>query len=255
MVFALLSPAKTMAFEHPRPKLKGEVPHFQSDAVAIAAVLKKLSASKIGALMDLSEKLATLNAQRYKDFSAKPKAEVTDLAILAFRGDTYIGFDAKTLSDAQLKTAHTHVGILSGLYGLLQPLDLIQPYRLEMGTSIAIEKSKNLYVYWDGKITDHINALVKKHKHKAVIGCASNEYLSAVDTDTLIVPFIQCDFKEIKNGKAQTVGLLAKRARGMMARYIVENDITDPNDLKKFKTGGYALDKKLSDENTFVFTR
>lgn len=255
MVFVLLSPAKTMAFDRPRPQLKGHVPHFQKNAVELAAALKKMGAAKIGALMDLSEKLARLNADRYGHFSATPATDQTDLAVLAYRGDTYVGLDAGTLTDAQLKAAEKHIGILTGLYGILSPLDRIQPYRLEMSTPLAAAGHKNLYAYWDGRITDRLNALLKKNKAAAVIGCASNEYLSAVDTAALNAPFIQCDFKEIKNGKPTTIGLFAKRARGMMARFVVENGITDPDALKTFQAGKYKFDKKLSTDDTFVFTR
>ncbi len=251
MVFVLLSPAKTMKFEGARPKIKGATAHFEKRADAIAAVLKKKTAKELGKLMAISDKLADLNAARFKNFA---KAE-TELAICAYQGDTYIGFDAKTLTDRQLQVAQNHIGILTGLYGVLQPLDAIKPYRLEMGTALAVGDSKNLYDYWNEEITARINQLVKKHKHKAVVGCASNEYLSAVDVKKLAAPFIQCDFKEKKNGKLVTVGLLAKRARGMMARYIVEKNITDPAALKKFNAGGYKFDKTLSADDNFVFVR
>lgn len=251
MVFVLLSPAKTLKFDQPVRKLPGTEPHFADRTTTIVKTMKKCSAADLMELMDISAKLGELNAQRFKDFGKQPKLQ----AILAFQGDTYVGFAAKTLDDATLQYAHNHIGMLSGLYGLLQPLDMMEAYRLEMGTSIAIGKAKNLYDFWGNDITAHINALVKKHKLKAVIGCASNEYLSAVDTDALHVPFINCDFKENKNGKLATVGLFAKRARGSMARYVIEHKITDADALKKFDSGGYKFDKKLSTENNFVFVR
>lgn len=255
MVFVLLSPAKTMAFDRPRPKLKGAQPFFQKQAVELVNELKKLSPAKLGKLMSISDKLAQLNVQRFHDFSHSPSFDYTDLAVLAYQGDTYVGLDAKTLTDAQLKDAQKHLGILTGLYGVLQPLDLIQPYRLEMSTPLAVADAKNLYTYWDKTITDHINLLVKKNKAKAVIGCASNEYLSAIQTDKLTVPFIQCDFKEKKNGKITTIGLFAKRARGMMARFVIEQNITDPQELKKFNKDKYKFDAKLSTDDHFVFVR
>lgn len=255
MVYVLLSPAKTMVFDRARPHMDGATPYFQKHAVTLAAVLAKMGAAKIGKLMAVSDKLAKLNDERFKAFAAKPSADATDLAILAFRGDTYIGLDAKTLTDAQLKKAQKHIGMLSGLYGVLSPLDLIQPYRLEMGSALTVNAYKNLYGFWGDAITKRVNALVKENKSRAVIGCASNEYLSAVNTDALDVPFIQCDFKEIKNGKATTVGLFAKRARGMMARFVVEHDIKDADALKKFNGGGYAFDKKASTDGICVFTR
>lgn len=251
MVFVLLSPAKTMKFDDARPGLKKTTPYFAEQVTAIARTMKKFTPMQLGALMHISEKLAALNAGRYKDFG---KQDI-EAAILAFQGDTYIGFDAKTLSDAQLKAAQNHVGILSGLYGVLQPLDTIEPYRLEMGTSVSIAGTKDLYAYWDDAVTARINTLVKKNKAQAVIGCASHEYLRVVHFDRLAAPFIQCDFKENKNGKLATVGLFAKRARGMMARYVVEKNITDPKVLKTFTGGGYAFDKALSDDGNFVFVR
>lgn len=255
MVFVLLSPAKTMAFTHPRPHLIGAAPHFQKQAIQIMQELRALSQAKLGRLLDVSEKLAALNHARNQSFAAKPKADNHDAAILAYQGDTYIGFDAATADDKTLQWAHDHIGILSGLYGLVQPLDAIQAYRLEMGTKLKIEMHADLYDFWGDAITKRINALVKKNGLKAVIGCASNEYLSAVDTAALSVPFIQCDFKEVKNGKAQTIGLFAKRARGMMARYVADKRVTKPADLKKFSIGGYRFDANTSTETSFVFIR
>ncbi len=244
-----------MAFDRKRPGLIGAAPLFQSNAALLADQLRGYSTAQLGRLLDISPKLAALNAARFKDFSARPKKENTDAAILAYRGDTYIGFDATSLKEADLKWSHDHVGILTGLYGLLRPLDAIQPYRLEMGTKLPTKAGKDLYAFWGDQITDAINNHVKKNKLKAVIGCASQEYLAAVDSDALAVPFIQCNFKEKKNGKLVTVGLLAKRARGMMARCIVQNRIATSDSLKSFDSGKYKFDKKLSDETHFVFVR
>ncbi len=255
MVFVLLSPAKTMAFDRKRPSLIGGAPLLQNKAVELADILREYNASRLGKLLDVSPKLAELNVARFKGFAARPAKENSDAAILAYRGDTYIGFDAASLKDADLKWSHDHIGILTGLYGLLRPLDAIQAYRLEMSTKLTNESGKDLYAFWADQITDAINKHIKKNKLKAVIGCASQEYLAAVDIDALEVPFIQCDFKEKRNGKLVTVGLLAKRARGMMARYVVENRVKNSDDLKSFDSGKYKFDKKLSNESHFVFVR
>jgi uncharacterized protein len=251
MVFVLLSPSKTLDFDTRRTGLKSTVPHFQARAIELAGVLKKLSAMQLGKLMSISPKLSELNAARYKKFSEQVAAP----AVLAYQGDTYVGLNAADLSDEELKWAQNHIGILTGLYGMLQPLDAMQAYRLEMGTKLVVGSHKDLYAYWGSDITDRINALVKKNKLNAVIGCASNEYLSSVQIEDLDVPFINCDFKENKSGKLATVGLFAKRARGMMARYVIEHQVADAEALKKFNSAGYKFDKKLSTETNYVFVR
>ncbi len=231
--------------------MRGTTPHFVPRADALAGVLAEKTPGAIATLMAISPKLAALNADRFKNWAT---AE-SELALCAYRGDTYVGFDAASMTDAAFAAARDHIGILSGLYGLLSPHDRIKPYRLEMGTKLAAAGATNLYDYWGAAITDRINQLVKKQGHVAVVGCASNEYLDAVDLAALTVPFIRCDFKEMKNGAAVTVGLFAKRARGMMARYIVENDVTETALLKKFNTDGYVFDAQRSDDTHFVFIR
>lgn len=250
MVLVLLSPAKTLDFTVRRTGLKTTTPHFQDRAQELVAAMKKLSAPKLQTLMGISEKLAALNAARFKDFTTQPFAP----AILAYKGDVYQGLNADDLADDDLKWSHNHIGMLSGLYGLLQPLDAIQAYRLEMGIA-PVGKYKNLYQYWGGDITAYMNELIRKNKIGAVIGCASQEYLKAVQVEELNAPFIQCDFKENKNGKIQIVALFAKKARGMMARYVIEQRVTDAAALKKFDYAGYKFDKKLSDDSRFVFVR
>jgi cytoplasmic iron level regulating protein YaaA (DUF328/UPF0246 family) len=251
MVLVLLSPSKTLDENGRRTGLKMTVPHFQKRAEEVAAVLQSYSAARLGKLMSISDKLAKLNHDRFADFSAQKKAP----AILAYQGDVYQGLQARDLSDEDLQWAQNHIGILTGLYGVLRPLDAMQPYRLEMGTKLPVAGAKDLYNYWDGDITAYLNALVKKNKLSAVVGCASNEYLSSVHTDGLAVPFINCEFREMKNGKAVIVALFAKRARGMMARYVVEHRVTDAELVKKFNSVGYKFDKKLSDDTKFVFVR
>lgn len=259
MVFALLSPAKTLSFAPVPEALRTAVralPHFQSDAAKLAKELRTYDVMALSKLMGLSEKLSALNVARFHVFKAKPGAKTTTgAAIFAYRGDVYQGFDVDSLTPAQIRFADAHLGLLTGLYGVLQPLDAMQPYRLEMGTVLPIGPHRNLYDYWGGRITARINELALQGRAKAVIGLASQEYLKAVKLDELAVPFINCDFKERKNGKTATVALFSKKARGMMARYIVTEKVRTPEALKGFKLGGYRFDAKLSDEKRFVFVR
>lgn len=269
MVYVLLSPAKTLDFKIRRTGVTATLPQFQARANQLVKELRQLSPQELGALMKLSDKLAALNVERFNMFQnldeADPACDPAALqldereqyapAILAYRGDTYQGLNAPDLSDEDLHWAQDHVGILTGLYGVLRPLDMIQPYRLEMGTKLPVGEHENLYQFWGETITDAINAHMAAQGITAVIGCASKEYLDAVKTDHLQVPFIQCDFKEKKDGALKIVGLFAKRARGMMARYVIENRITDVQQLKQFDFGGYQFEGALSSDHHFVFVR
>lgn len=252
MIYALISPAKTMDFAKAnRAGLVLDTPLFAKETTDILKALKTYGAPALGKLLSVSDKLAQLNATRMAEFAKAPQAA----AILAYRGDTYIGFNADQLSNAQLQQAHKTIGILSGFYGLVRPVDAIKPYRLEMSTSLNVGKHNNLYSFWGNKITDAINTQSAAIKAKAVVCLASAEYAKAIDVAKLAVPFIVCDFKERKNGKLQTIGLLAKRARGSMANYIVTTKAKTPEDLKKFDIGGYKFDAKLSTDTHFVFVR
>jgi cytoplasmic iron level regulating protein YaaA (DUF328/UPF0246 family) len=257
MVFALLSPAKTMSFDGDASRITTATqPHFQKEATGLVKLLQAYDEKSLAKLMSISPKLAALNVQRFVDFAAKPTSKTVQApSILAYQGDTYVGLRAQDFTKAELTKAQKHIGILTGLYGVLQPFDLIQPYRLEMGTGLSAPTFKNLYAFWGDRLTDRVNELVEENKAKAVIGLASQEYFKAINVKKLSVPFIQCDFKEEKNGKFQTVGLFAKRARGMMARYIVEHDIKDPQDVRGFDTDSYRFNTSLSDDSQFVFTR
>ena len=173
----------------------------------------------------------------------------------AFRGDTYVGLDADSLSQDDATYAQDHLGLLSGLYGLLRPLDLMQPYRLEMGTKIANDRGEDLYDFWGDKITEAVNTATQGHNNRAVISLASNEYIKAIKPKALEGDFITCHFKEIKDGVPKTIGLFAKRARGMMARYMIQNRVEQPEDLKGFDSDGYSFAADLSDEQNFTFIR
>lgn len=280
MVYVLLSPAKTLDFKIRRTGVTATLPQFQARANQLVEELRQLSAQELGALMKLSDKLAALNVERFNMFQNLDEADDASAAnsvidpaavdpaalqldereqyapaVLAYRGDTYQGLNAPDLSDKDLHWAQDHLGILTGLYGVLRPLDMIQPYRLEMGTKLPVGEGDNLYQFWGETITNAINAHVAAQGITAVIGCASKEYLDAVKTDHLQVPFIQCDFKEKKDGALKIVGLFAKRARGMMARYVIENRITDVQQLKQFDFGGYQFEGALSTDHHFVFVR
>lgn len=265
MVYVVLSPAKTLDFKLRRTGITPTLPHFQSRANELVAALRDMSAKDLGHLMKLSPKLSQLNHDRFKAFVDIGAVEPADLqqdpteqyapSVLAYRGDTYQGLNATDLSDKDLQWSQDHIGILTGLYGVLRPLDIIQPYRLEMGTKLSVGEHKNLYDYWGEAITDHINRHIAEHNLTAVIGCASKEYLDAVQIDHLHVPFVQCDFKEEKDGALKIVGLFAKRARGMMARYVIEKRVTDMDQLKQFDFGGYRYEGALSTDHNFVFVR
>ena len=256
MLLALLSPAKRLDFESEdnlvaEGELKATTPALAADAAVVAARAKRYTAHDLGRLMDISPALAAL---KYARFQAWDKAR-TRAAIYAFAGDVYQGFDAATLTKDDIAFAQKHIGILSGLYGLLRPLDAIAPYRLEMGTRVDTERGKDLYEFWRPTVAARVNAVTAKMKKPVVVNLASMEYWGAVDEKALQVPVIQAQFKEIKAGKAQIVSFMAKKARGLMARYIVENRVDAPEGLKHFDTDGYAFDARASTGDTLVFTR
>lgn len=254
MLYALLSPAKRLDFGPAPAGVKATAPQLMAATTALAKRVKKYTAADLKRLMDISDKLATLNFERFQAFDIKNGGQ-TKPAIYAFNGDVYMGFESKTLTPADIKYAQGHVGIISGLYGLLRPLDAIQPYRLEMGTAVDTDLGEDLYDYWRTGLTTHLNTLLAKAKSPTIVNLASEEYWGAVDTKTLTIPVVQCAFKEIKNGKATIVSFLAKKARGQMARYIVQQRVETPAGLKAFECGGYAFDAQASSERVYVFTR
>ena len=254
MLYALLSPAKKLDFGPAPLPVTATTPALLAATAPLVTRVKTYTATDLKRLMDLSDKLATLNFARFQAFDIK-NARDTKPAIYAFNGDVYLGLQAKTLSADDVKFAQLHIGIISGLYGLLRPLDSMQPYRLEMGTSVDTERGENLYDYWRAPLTKHLNALLAKAKNPTVVNLASEEYWSAIDAKALQAPVVQCVFKEIKNGKASIVSFLAKKARGQMARFIVDNRVETPEGLKSFATGGYAFNARASTESTYVFAR
>lgn len=252
-MIVVISPAKKLDFETPAPTRKFTKLKDIKEAETLIKELRKCDKKKISKLMKLSDDLTELNVKRYKDFTTPFNLKNAKQAMFAFKGDTYVGLDADSMGDKEIEFAQNHLRILSGLYGLVSPLDLIQPYRLEMGTKFAVGDNKNLYDFWRDKITAQLNELLKKEK--VLINCASNEYFKSVNTKELEAKIITPAFKEKKGDEYKMVGFFAKKARGMMSRYIIENRLTDPKDILGFDTDGYKYNKKLSTELEPVFTR
>ena len=253
-MYTVLSPAKKLDFSAPAKGLTKTKPLFPDDTIELVKRARKFTPQDLKRLMGISDNLATLNSERFKAFDTAGKGE-TKQAALAFAGDVYLGLDANSLTKDDLTFAQKHIGILSGLYGLLRPLDGIQPYRLEMGSRVDTKRGANLYDFWDGAITEALASQIKKSKTKVLINLASNEYFSAVDEKSLDVPIIQPVFKEIHNGKAKVYSFLAKKARGAMARHIVQERLNTPEDLKTYALDRYKFDKSASTDNRWVFTR
>ncbi|MEM8986895.1 MAG: peroxide stress protein YaaA [Pseudomonadota bacterium] len=254
-MIVLLSPAKNLNFD-PMPSAPAATkPALSKDANALAGTAKGLGRGDLKRLMGISDNLADLNYERFQAFKTGGRISGAKQAGLAFNGDVYTGLDAASLSADDLAFAQDHLRILSGLYGLLRPLDAIQPYRLEMGTRLKTERGATLYDFWGDKIAKHINKSLKDAKTPAVVNLASNEYFKSVDKSALKHPVVTPAFKEEKDGKLRSLMLYAKQARGMMARWIIQNRVTRSEDLKTFSVAGYKLDKALSNETELVFTR
>jgi cytoplasmic iron level regulating protein YaaA (DUF328/UPF0246 family) len=249
----VISPAKSLNFEKALPTARFSEPKFLKEATTIQKTLKKIKPKQLMELMAISDKLAELNWQRNQDWETPFTTENARPAVYAFDGDVYQGLDVYTLPEAKLDVLQNKLLILSGLYGLLQPLDLMQPYRLEMGTSLPIGKNKNLYEFWKKTITKQLNDELQKDE--LFINLASNEYFSAVDVKTLKVPVITPEFKDYKDGKLKMISFFAKKARGLMVRYIIDTNAETIDDLKAFNYEGYAFDANVSSGNKLVFTR
>jgi len=249
----VISPAKSLNFEKELPTSRFTEPKFLKEAATIQKTLKKKKPKQLMELMDISDKLAELNWQRNQAWQTPFTTDNARAAVYAFDGDVYQGLDVYTLGEDKLDVLQGKLRILSGLYGLLQPLDLMQPYRLEMGTTLPIGKNKNLYEFWKKTITKALNEELTKDE--LFVNLASNEYFSAVDTKTLKVPVITPEFKDFKDGKLKMISFFAKKARGLMVRYIIDNDIETLEGLKGFNYEGYSFDASLSSGNKLVFTR
>ena len=254
-MLALISPAKKLDFETDPTLDSHTQPDFLTQSKKLVQAARKLTRQDLRNLMGISETLADQNFQRFKDF--KPPFDLTNAkqAAMVFNGDTYVGLKAREMSKADLEYAQDHLRILSGLYGLLRPLDLIQPYRLEMGLKFANPGGENLYQFWNGTLSAAVDKAVDGHKDPTVVNLASNEYFKAVDAKALKAPVITPVFKEINQGQARVIGLFAKQARGMMARHMIVNRIETADGLKKFTDGGYRFQPEQSDGTTWVFSR
>ncbi|HAC34010.1 MAG TPA: peroxide stress protein YaaA [Gammaproteobacteria bacterium] len=252
-MIVILSPAKSLDFETPSQHLPATQPDFVAEAQELIGQLRKLGSSQIGSLMSISDKLADLNHQRYQAWQPRFDFDNSKQAVLAFTGDVYQGLDATSLSADDLEYAQQHLRILSGLYGLLKPLDLIQPYRLEMGTSFANQRGKNLYEFWGDGLTDELNRLLEQQP--VLVNLASNEYFRALNKRRLAGRLITPQFRDLKNGQYKMISFFAKRARGAMARFIIENRLQSPDQLRDFDWQGYRYNGELSGEQEIIFTR
>jgi len=251
----VISPAKTLDYETP-PKTKVfTIPDYLDHSQRLINRLRNFSSLDISDLMNVSAKIANLNFDRYESWKKPFTQKNAKQAILAFKGDVYTGLGAETFKADDFKFAQNHLRVLSGLYGLLRPLDLMQPYRLEMGTKLKTDEGKNLYEFWGADITDGINKQLKKIKSDILINLASNEYFKSVKPKELNAEIITPAFKEFKNGDYKMIGIYAKKARGLLSRYIIQNKLNDPEDIKSFSEEGYKFNKKLSKDNNWVFTR
>jgi cytoplasmic iron level regulating protein YaaA (DUF328/UPF0246 family) len=252
----VLSPAKSLDYETPLPAGLGHTqPSFVEHSSELVGLLRQRSPQQIAELMDLSDALSSLNAARYQAWSANFTASNSRQALLAFNGDVYEGLDARSLKPAQLEWAQAHVCILSGLYGVLRPLDWMQPYRLEMGTALPNARGKNLYQFWGRRIADYLNERGQAHKKPVLVNLASEEYFKAIDLKALELPVVQCVFEEFKGGKYKIISFMAKRARGLMVRYAIDKKVDTPAKLEGFDREGYAYVPQASEPERLVFRR
>lgn len=249
----VLSPAKSLDFESKLPTTKTTESCFLAEAERLNKLLKKKSAKSLSKLMKISDNLGQLNYERNQDWSLPFTKDNARQALYAFNGDVYRGIDAYTIDNKKLEKVQDTVRIISGLYGVLKPLDLIQPYRLEMGTRMSVGKNKNLYEFWKKKVTQILNDELEDDE--LFLNLASNEYFKAIDTKALKVPVITANFKDLKNGEYKTIMTFAKLARGYMTRYIIDTDAKTLDDVKGFNYEGYGFSEDLSSENELVFIR
>ncbi len=252
-MLVVISPAKRLDWAE--RDVEVTQPDFQDDAIRLSKTARNLTLGDLKKLMDLSDDLARLNRDRYRAFSDTPAADVTRPAALAFAGDTYQGLEAASLDSDEMAWAQDHLRILSGLYGVLRPLDAIQAYRLEMGSKLKTRRGKNLYEYWRDQLSKTLNAQGEVIGSGVLVNCASQEYFGAVDPKALKLRVITPVFMEDKGGTPKIVSFFAKKARGAMARYIIQHRLTDPKGLLDFDTGGYEYRPDLSEKDKPVFLR
>ena len=254
-MLAILSPAKTLDYETPLKTKLNSQPIYGRESNQLIKTLRTFEPLEVASLMKISDKLADLNHKRYVEWRNKPAESKTRPAALAFKGDVYQGLEAQSFNDNDLKFAQRHLRILSGLYGLLRPLDVIQPYRLEMGTKLKTSKGQNLYDYWGTKLTDGLNEALKESKEGTLVNLASNEYFGAVQPELLEGSLLNIGFKEKRNGQLKFVSFSAKKARGLMANFIIKERVKKPEDLKSFDLENYRFNAKMSSELEWTFSR
>lgn len=250
----VLSPAKTLDFTPAPPELEATLPEMRADTAKLAMTARKLKAIDLKRLMSISDSLAELNVARFKAFRAAAEDDGVQAA-LAFAGDVYEGLRARDLDPASLAWAQDHLRILSGMYGLLRPLDRIQPYRLEMGTRLPTERGTNLYDFWGDRLSKALNRVAADHADKTLVNLASQEYFGAVDARALKLPVVACQFREEKDGESRIISFYAKHARGLMARFAIQNRVERVEELKAFDVGGYKFQPVQSGDTEWVFTR
>jgi cytoplasmic iron level regulating protein YaaA (DUF328/UPF0246 family) len=254
-MLTVISPAKTLDFESPTATGAHTLPAHLTQSRKLVRRLRELSADDLSRLMKVSDDLAALNHQRYKSWKTPFKPENARQALFAFKGDVYIGLDAGSMQPKDLDFAQEHLRILSGLYGLLRPLDLMQPYRLEMGTRLDTEQGSNLYQFWGDRITRSLNEDLNQSESATLVNLASGEYFKSIKPSKLKAEIITPAFRDYRNGEYRFIQFFAKKARGLMARYVIDRRIDDPQGLKDFDYEGYRFNKSLSAGNDWVFTR
>lgn len=254
-MLSLLSPAKSLDFETPSTSQVYTQPIFQKESLELIEQLQKLAPQDLCQLMKISDKLGSLNTARFQEWQLPFTLKNAKAAVLAFTGDVYTGLDAASLDNASLEFAQNHLGILSGLYGLLKPMDLIQAYRLEMGTKFVNKRGKDLYSFWQPLVTAEVKKRLEEQETPVLINLASKEYFKAINLKALNKPVITPVFKDWKNGQYKIISFYAKKARGLMARFILDNKIDQPDNLKKFNLEGYSFNSTMSEGDNWVFTR
>ena len=254
-MLSVISPAKTLDFESPCPPHRASGADYLESSGELIAILRKKTRGQLQELMGISAQLAEVNFQRFKEWTVPFTEDIARAALFAFKGDVYTGFTLDSYSKSDLQFAQSHLRILSGLYGLLRPLDLILPYRLEMGTSLKTPKGKNLYEFWGGLLTEGLNMALSKSGSDVLVNLASLEYFGAISPSGIRGRIVTPQFKDLKNGNYKIISFFAKKARGMMCDFMIKNRIDEPEALKSFDTGGYQFNPALSGSDTWVFTR
>ncbi len=251
----VISPAKTLDYQTPPATARFTLPEHLDHSSVLIEQLRALTPAQIATLMSLSDKLAGLNAARYENWTPEFTEQNAKQALLAFKGDVYTGLNAEDFSQCDFDYAQQHLRMLSGLYGLLRPLDLMQPYRLEMGTKLANPRGKNLYEFWGERISGYLNQALTEQGDNILLNLASNEYFSSVKLKALDARVINTEFKDLKNGQYKIISFYAKKARGLMARYVIKERLNDPEGLKDFNYQGYRYHAEQSKPDSLVFLR